>query len=734
LKKWPKNDPFSNGTLRAEVQRTMDPAAALAPASMPGGFEDGLGKRRYVADPNGGGTLEVLCLRSELTAVPAFEFALRERASRLATFRQASFGHVRSVDRLTMPGTGLAIVSEFTAGVRLSKLLGASEHRRLDINAAIHLIRQLVSATALLHEHARDVAHGAIGPERLIVTPNARLVLVEHVLGGALEQLHYSHERYWSELRIALPRSIGLPRFDQRADVTQIGVVALSLILGRMLHDDEYPSKIADVLGSARSISSRGGSDPLPSGLRTWLSRALQLDSRTAFANAIDASAAFDKALEEGDEPGADSAQKRTTAEPAGRVVSDAPATPKPTPSPLAAQDQHGRVEPQKPLETTVTPVPPATRPVAEPQPPVAQIAKASTGVDREEHWNDRFEDRGQADHTEPFVTLDDDEANPPASRMPSPRILAAVAALIAVVVAGGFGARKYFAPTAIAAVTGTVNITTNPAGAEVIIDGRSRGVSPLSIPLNPGPHALELRGASGDPRTMSFNVTAGATVAQFIDMPQVPATGQLQIRTEPAGAQVSVDDTPRGPSPVTVDGLSAGDHTVSVTSEVGSVKQHVTVTPGSTAAVVVPLVASNAPVSGWISVSAPAEVQIFENKKLLGTSESDRIMVSAGRHEFELVNETLGYRSIKPVQVPAGKVASVKADWPKGTMSLNAIPWADVWVDGEKVGETPIGNLQLPVGAHEVIFRNPDLGEQRHAVSVTVGSPTRLSVDMRKK
>jgi hypothetical protein len=245
----------------------------------------------------------------------------------------------------------------------------------------------------------------------------------------------------------------------------------------------------------------------------------------------------------------------------------------------------------------------------------------------------------------------------------------------------------------------------------------------------------LELRGA-GEPRAIPLTITAGTTVSQYIELPKAAAaTGQLQIRTEPAGAQVSVDDVPRGPSPVAVDDLAAGEHVVSVTSDLASVKQRVTVAAGSTASVVVPLMpAEGAPVSGWIAVNTPADVQIFENKKLLGTSQSDRIMVSAGRHDLELVNETLGYRATKVVQVAPGKVSAVRVDWPKGTIALNAIPWADVWIDGEKVGETPIGNLSVPVGAHEVIFRHPDLGEQRHAVSVTATAPARLSVDMRKK
>jgi hypothetical protein len=317
----------------------------------------------------------------------------------------------------------------------------------------------------------------------------------------------------------------------------------------------------------------------------------------------------------------------------------------------------------------------------------------------------------------------------------PAGMIIGAVAALVLVAVAGAFGARRYFAPSALAAATGTLNVTSSPAGAQVFIDGVKKGLTPLSIVLNPGPHMMELQG-SGEPRSLPVTITAGAQMSQYIELAKAASSGgQLLVRTEPAGAQIAVDDVARGPSPVTVDDLAPGEHVVTVTSDMGTVKQRVMIAAGANASVVVPLGGGDgAPVSGWVSVSAPADVQLFENKRLLGSSQSDRIMVSAGRHEFEFVNETLGYRSVKTVQVQAGKVASVKVEWPKGIIALNAIPWADVWIDGEKVGETPIGNLSVPIGSHEVVFRHPDLGEQRHAISVTANAPARLSVDMRKK
>jgi len=74
----------------------------------------------------------------------------------------------------------------------------------------------------MLHENEPDIAHGAIAAERLIITPGARVIVVEHVLASALEQLRFSHERYWKELRVALPVSVGLPRFDEHAAGEQI--------------------------------------------------------------------------------------------------------------------------------------------------------------------------------------------------------------------------------------------------------------------------------------------------------------------------------------------------------------------------------------------------------------------------------------------------------------------------------------------------------------------------------
>jgi hypothetical protein len=184
----------------------------------------------------------------------------------------------------------------------------------------------------------------------------------------------------------------------------------------------------------------------------------------------------------------------------------------------------------------------------------------------------------------------------------------------------------------------------------------------------------------------------------------------------------------------LTIDNLTPGAHSVTLANDLSTLTQEVTIEAGITAALVVPMTPLGVPVSGWFAVTAPAEVHVYEDGRLLGTSKSDRIMVSAGTHTFDVVNESLSYRSSRTLTVSPGKVSAIRIDWPTGTMALNAQPWANVWVDGEPVGETPIGSIRVPIGTHEVVFRHPEFGEQVVRTIVTASAPARVTVDMRKR
>ena len=230
----------------------MDPSIARAPSAGPVLFDDGFGQRRLVLGASGD-QFEALTLRDELTASPVVEAALRERIERLADFQSEHFGRVRGLERAGKSLPRLILVADHVPGVRLSTVLAAAEAHLLpvEMNAALCLLRQLVHAVAVLHDKAPDCCHGALGPERLIVTSHARLVVTDYVLGSAIEQLRYSNKQYWQDLRVPLPRSFGMPHLDRRTDVTQVGVTALALVMGRPLTEDDNPGQISEMTSGA---------------------------------------------------------------------------------------------------------------------------------------------------------------------------------------------------------------------------------------------------------------------------------------------------------------------------------------------------------------------------------------------------------------------------------------------------------------------------------------------------
>jgi len=335
----------------------------------------------------------------------------------------------------------------------------------------------------------------------------------------------------------------------------------------------------------------------------------------------------------------------------------------------------------------------------------------------------------------------------PPSPRTPikTPKWLRAAAMWAAVVVvtaavavAGVFLYQKRFT---VGATSGTVTMETTPSGLDVMLAGKSLGKTPLTTTLAPGAYELQV-GSAPSVRTVKVNVTAGSSVVQRIEFAgalstSAAVTGGLRVQTEPSRLAVFVDGTQRGVSPLELDQLSTGEHEVSVRTSTGVVRRAVTIQPRQTVALIIsstPPPAEPTVAAGWISITAPIALQMKEGGKLIGSSESDRLMLHAGDHDIEFSNETVGFSARRTLRVAAGKTVIAKIDMPNGSLSLNAQPWAEVFVDGERVGETPIGNLSRRVGTHEVVFKHPELGERKETVTIAVGKPARLAVDLRKK
>ncbi len=242
-----------------------------------------------------------------------------------------------------------------------------------------------------------------------------------------------------------------------------------------------------------------------------------------------------------------------------------------------------------------------------------------------------------------------------------------------------------------------------------------TQGYTPASVPI------LE-----------TVRETVGKAAAAKPEAPPATApplagnVGRLTITTQPAGAKVSIDGKAAGETPLTLDAVRPGRHVITLTGASGaSAKRTVRVDAGQTLAIDLPLF------SGFAAISAPFVIDVSENGKSLGTSE-DQILLSPGSHSLRLSNKDLGYVATENVEIQPGEVTRLALD-PRGRANINAAPWAEVWIDGEKAGETPLANVAIRLGIREIVFKNPQFGERKVTTTITGTAPATISVDFIK-
>jgi hypothetical protein len=434
-------------------------------------FEDGIGRRWRSFDP-AGGEIETLLLCPALAEAASTETALIGRAARLAAFSHPAFAPVRRIERAAGKTSTLAIVSAAVPGMRLSEVLRKAQARQVppDIDAACVILAQVATALADLHRFSRDLSHGAIGPERIVIGQDGRAVIVESVLAPMLEQLELARTRLWAEFRVPVPPVAGTARFDQVGDVMQLGVLALALLLGRPVRRDEYPNRLHDLMLEVAAPGAPPDQQAVLRSLRAWIHRTLQLEPRSAFRTAAEAAPALQAVLTEG---------PRHKGSPASVARY------------LAACGAEAQSDWKVPVALAT---PPCVRRAA----PAAIPAKTrrSTG-------------RGSG----PRPSLAGSASRPSAGR-----VSIVALALVALFGVAYLSARGYLTLPRAPVGRGIVVIESRPTGLEVFVDGRASGRTPATLDLRAGEHTVVLRAGRGI-TLVPVVVVSGARRVERVDI-----------------------------------------------------------------------------------------------------------------------------------------------------------------------------------------------------------------------
>jgi formylglycine-generating enzyme required for sulfatase activity len=114
-----------------------------------------------------------------------------------------------------------------------------------------------------------------------------------------------------------------------------------------------------------------------------------------------------------------------------------------------------------------------------------------------------------------------------------------------------GLGKRQTLAPKLVPGWS-AVTVSSEPAGAQVLVAGEAKGVTPLTTELMGGNYRLELQRQGFKPWQSDIQVKANTPLAIGPVKLGVP-DGQLVVRSSPAGANVTIGGVYRGRTPLDV-------------------------------------------------------------------------------------------------------------------------------------------------------------------------------------
>jgi len=83
-------------------------------------------------------------------------------------------------------------------------------------------------------------------------------------------------------------------------------------------------------------------------------------------------------------------------------------------------------------------------------------------------------------------------------------------------------------------------------------------------------------------------------------------------------------------------------------------------------------------------------------------------IMINDKNHHEEIKNKVNNENlSIKKENIPPQELVQ-NTEEQQAVLNINSSPWSYVFIDGKKVGDTPVSSLTLTPGVHNIIFQSP--------------------------
>lgn len=276
------------------------------------------------------------------------------------------------------------------------------------------------------------------------------------------------------------------------------------------------------------------------------------------------------------------------------------------------------------------------------------------------------------------------------------------------------------------------LRVNSTPPGANVYIDDKLRGVTPLIISdLIAGDHVVKISRKDYQDWVSKISLFAGRS--EEIRVTLSANLGSLSIISRPPGARVFINNQFRGVTPLSIDNMAEGEYSLNISREgFSEVTQKALIIAGKKTEIAVEL-----PVNiGSIRVtSVPSGADVFLDGKSAGITPLIIKDISVGEHRVELKKSGF-IDSTSRVLVEKDRVNDVNVVLSRTTGSFNivSIPsGALILVDGVQKGLTPFKIDNIPAGDHQVKLTKDGYQDLETTITVIEKKVGELRVEMKR-
>jgi len=274
--------------------------------------------------------------------------------------------------------------------------------------------------------------------------------------------------------------------------------------------------------------------------------------------------------------------------------------------------------------------------------------------------------------------------------------------------------------------------ITTNPSGATVHLNGRLVGTTPLARgQILSGQHELMLRKRLYHQHTESFSIDDGNE--KKLDITLKPAFGKLVITSDPPGASVLIDGREAGTTPYSNPRQPSGDYNITLKKELhADVHDNFRITDNETTERFLALTMNY----GTVEIQTD-DAEIFINEQRIGRGNRTQNL-APGNYRIRATKEN-HEDDEKDVFVMLGQTQRVSlAPQPRmGSVRIISEPFetagAEIYINGLKQPQTTPAVIPLLFGEYDVTIKKAGFIDVKRRISIREEQEADLNTTMQK-